>query len=80
VSIDSEGVLREALALPNRDRAALAAELLASLDELSPDDEEAVRIEWADELDRRARRARSGDDQGTLWPDVRDRLRNQLAR
>ena len=80
MSIDSEGVLREALTLPARERAEVAAELLASLDELAPEDADVVRAAWAEELDRRARRALSGEDQGESWEVVRDGLRAKLAR
>lgn len=79
MSIDSEGVLREALTLPSRERAEVAAELLASLDEATPNDAEAVRAAWAEELERRARRALSGDDAGEPWEGLRDRSRNELA-
>jgi hypothetical protein len=80
MSIDSEAVLRDALTLPSRDRAAVAAELLASLDEAEVEDADAVRAAWIDELERRDRRARSGDDAGEPWPELRDRLHNKLTR
>lgn len=80
MSIDSEGVLREALTLPARERAEVAAELLASLDEPAPEDADVVQAAWAEELERRARRALSGDDHGEPWEAVRDRSRAKLAR
>ena len=80
MSIDAEAVLREALTLPSRDRAEVAAELLASLDEPAMTDPEAVRAAWAGELERRARRALSGEDPGEAWPALRDRLRNKRSR
>lgn len=80
MSIGSEGVLRKALMLPSRERADLAAELLASLDEPAKDDAEAVRAAWAEELELRARRSLSGDDVGEPWEALRDRSRNNLAR
>jgi len=80
MSIDFEEVLREALTLPTQARAAVAAELLASLDEPVVDDADAVQAAWADELEQRARRARSGEDAGESWPAVRDRVRNALTR
>ena len=80
MSIDAEAVLREALTLPTRDRAEVAAELLASLDEPAMTDPEAVRAAWAEELEQRARRALSGEDPGEAWPALRDRLRNKLSR
>ena len=80
MSIDSEGVLREALTLSSRERAVVAAELLASLDEPVSGDAEAVAAAWAEELEQRARRALSGQDGGEPWEAVRDRSRNKLAR
>lgn len=80
MSIDSEAVLREALALPSRARAAVAAELLASLDEPVAEDAEAVRTAWAEELEVRARRARSGEDTGEPWSALRDGLRTNTPR
>lgn len=80
MSIDSDTVLREALALPVDRRAEVAAQLLASLDEPVQDDPDDIRREWAEELERRARRAISGEDPGEQWPEVRDRIRNKLAR
>jgi hypothetical protein len=80
MSVDSDALLREALALPSQERAAVAAELIASLDEVVVDDPEAVRAAWDEEIETRARRARSGADAGQPWPALRDRLRNQLSR
>lgn len=50
-------VLKNALSLEVRDRAALAEKLLSSLDELS--EEEAERL-WADEAKRRLEEYRAG--------------------
>ncbi len=80
MSIDSEAVLRDALALPSQARAEVAAELLASLDQPVVEDAEVVRAAWAEELELRARRARSGDDPGESWPALRDRFRNSTTR
>ena len=80
MSIDSEAILREALTLPAQARATVAAELLASLDEPAVDDVDAVRAAWAEELEHRARRARSDEDAGEPWPALRDRLRNKHSR
>jgi hypothetical protein len=80
MSIEPEAILRDALALPSRARAVVAAELLASLDEPDADDAEAVAAAWAQELEQRARRALSGEDPGESWALVRDRLRDSLAR
>lgn len=80
MAIDSDAILREALTLPARARASVAAELLASLDESTVDDAEAVQAAWVEELDQRALRAQTGDDPGEPWPILRDRVRNKLTR
>jgi putative addiction module component (TIGR02574 family) len=80
MSINAEAVLREPLTLPSQERAKVAAELLASLEETPMADAEAVREAWAEELEHRARRAASGEDAGEPWEALRDRLRAKLAR
>ena len=79
MSDQAEALLREALALPEEDRADVAAELLASLNAPSPDDPATVRTLWAQELERRARRALSGDAIGEDWSSVRESLADELA-
>jgi putative addiction module component (TIGR02574 family) len=54
---DLEEVLRNALSLGVRDRAALAERLLASLDELSEEEAEGL---WAEEAERRLTEYRAG--------------------
>jgi putative addiction module component (TIGR02574 family) len=80
MSVDAQAVLREALTLPPRERAEVAAELLASLDEPAAEGAEAVQAAWAEELEHRARRAQSGGDAGEPWESVRDRVRSKFAR
>ena len=70
----AEALLREALGLPEEDRADVAAELLASLDALGADDPATVRSLWAQELERRARRMLSGEAVDEDWSSVRQRL------
>ena len=70
-------VLDEALQLELSERAELAAELLASLDG-EPDED--VEVAWAAEIERRAERARSGEDPGRPWVEVRDRAKDALRR
>lgn len=79
MSIKPEAILRDALALPSQARAAVAAELLASLEDPVVEDADVIAAAWATELEQRARRARSGEDIGESWPVVRDRLRDTLA-
>lgn len=61
-------VLDEALQLELSERAELAAELLASLDGEPDEDVEAA---WAAEIERRAARARSGEDSRRSWTESR---------
>ena len=79
MTAEAEAVLREALALADEDRADVAAELLASLDASSNDDPATVRTLWSQELERRAKRALSGDAAGEDWAVVRQRLADELA-
>ena len=73
---ESQIILHDALALPIHERAAVAAELLASLDgEPDPDAE----IAWAAELERRALRVLSGESQGEDWEVVHERIRRDLG-
>jgi len=68
-------VLNEALQLDVADRAEVAAELLASLDGEPDRDVEAA---WAAEIERRATRARSGEDPGSPWAEARDAAKAAL--
>jgi hypothetical protein len=79
MATDAETVLQEALALPDQDRADVAARLLASLEPLDDEDAASVRAAWGHELGRRARRALSGEDVGEDWATVRRRLADELA-
>jgi hypothetical protein len=69
-------VLDEALQLDLADRAEVAAELLASLDG-EPDED--VDAAWAAEIERRATRARSGEDRGRPWAEARDAAKAALT-
>jgi putative addiction module component (TIGR02574 family) len=73
----TEALLREALSLADDERAALAAELLASLDDPA-DDPDVVEAAWAAELARRAGRVMRGESAGEAWADVRQRLASRL--
>lgn len=70
-----EQLLKLALKLGSEERAALAAELIASLDGEPDCDAEPT---WASEIERRAERARAGEDPGKAWPEARKRLRTKL--
>lgn len=70
-------VLREALALPADERAQVAADLLASLDEEREETEE-VTSSWAAEIERRARQVLDDQSSGEDWDTARDRIAGQL--
>ena len=72
MSSNSKKVLQDALELPIDDRAAIAAELLASIDGEPHEDVEAA---WAKEIERRARRAVAGESTGEDWRTVIAELR-----
>lgn len=75
----AEDLRRQALALTDGERADLAAELLASLDEQAEDDAEVVRVVWAEEIERRARMVIAGESPTEPWEIVRQRLVDELA-
>ena len=79
MTTEVEALLREALALPERDRADVPAELLASLDAPAADDPATVRALWSEELERRAKRVLARESIGEDWPSVRQRLTDELA-
>jgi len=70
-------LLEDALKLGSQERADLAAELIESLDPETDEDAEAA---WAEEITRRAARARSGEDPGRPWAEVRERVERGLAK
>lgn len=74
-----EALLQEALRLPRTERADVAAELLASLDEELTENAEELEKAWAAEIERRARRVLAGESAGTPWDDVERRVRKRLA-
>ena len=75
----AQELLREALTLPVEERADVAAELLASLDEAPPENGAEVEAAWAREIERRARRVMSGESAGEPWEDVRARVVQRLT-
>jgi len=72
MSEPAKKLLDEALLLSTHDRAALAAELLASLDGAADEDVEAA---WAAEIQRRVERVSAGDGVFEDWDTVREQLR-----
>jgi putative addiction module component (TIGR02574 family) len=73
VKTHAEQLLREALKLPADERAAVATELWASLDEPAEIAQD-VEAAWAAEIERRARRVLGGEATGEPWPEVRQRV------
>ena len=76
----AQGLLREALTLPIDERANVAAELLASLDDEAVENPAEVEAAWAEEIERRARRVMAGESQGIAWEDVRARAEAALRK
>jgi putative addiction module component (TIGR02574 family) len=74
----AQDLLREALALPLDERADVAAELLASLDDAAAERPADVEAAWAAEIERRARRALADESGGVAWDDVRRRAEAEL--
>jgi len=69
--MDEKRLLEQALQLPAEARAALAAELIESLDEQVDSDAEAV---WAEEIRRRVELLRSGQATTIPWSIARRRI------
>lgn len=74
----SEELRRDALALPDVERAHLAAELLVSLEPAADDDPTAALSLWGTEIERRARRVLAGASEGQDWKIVRQQVADTL--
>jgi putative addiction module component (TIGR02574 family) len=68
------------LTLPVAERADVAAELLASLDDAETENPAEVEAAWAAEIERRARRVMSGESAGVPWEEVRRRAEAELRK
>ncbi len=68
----AQAVLTTALSLTVKERAELAAELLASLDAESDENAEDVEAAWAAEIERRVRRLEVEGSRGRPWQEVFD--------
>jgi putative addiction module component (TIGR02574 family) len=75
----TQDLLREALSLPVDERADVAAQLLASLDDEDVATED-IEAAWAVEIEKRARRVLSGQSEGIPWEDVRRRADAELRK
>jgi len=71
MGMDSKQLLAEALRLPEEERAALAGELIQSLEtEVDPDAEAA----WASEIRARLKRVEAGTVETIPWSEARRRI------
>jgi putative addiction module component (TIGR02574 family) len=76
----AQALLQEALGLPIDERAGVAAELLASLDDVATENPGEVEAAWAVEIETRARRVMAGKSQGVPWDLVRARAEAELRK
>jgi len=76
MSTRADTILGTALALPPDERAWLASELIASLDEGEDADVEAA---WAVEIERRIAEVESGEARTVSWEEARARIKSKLA-
>jgi hypothetical protein len=75
----NEALLREILSLSLEERADVATQLLASLDDPPDTEADAIDREWGAEVERRARRVLNGDSPGIRWPEVARKVKNRLT-
>jgi putative addiction module component (TIGR02574 family) len=78
MSMDARDLLREALRLPVGARAALAAELIESLDDGEPDEE--VEAAWAQEIKRRLAEIETGTAKLVPWEEAERQIMATIAR
>ena len=74
----AQELLREALGLPVDERAGVAAELLASLDDVSAENPAEVEAAWAAEIEKRVAELDAGTVESIPWEQVRQRLLDRL--
>ena len=77
MSARSYTILGTALALPPDDRAWLAAELIASLEE---PEAEGVEATWAAEIEKRIAEVESDGAETVSWEEARTRIKSMLAK
>jgi putative addiction module component (TIGR02574 family) len=73
----AEKILAEALTLDTRERADVAAKLLASLDS---EPEEEVEAAWAAEVARRIEEIETGRVELVPWEDVESRIEREILK
>ena len=77
MSATADSILGTVLALPPDERARIAAELIASLDE---GEDTGVETAWAAEIERRIAEIESGEAETVSWEEARARIRSKLAK
>lgn len=73
-------VFKKALSLPPKERAALAHELIASLDDGEAEDPKEVEKAWAKEIERRIADVDSGSVTPVPWEEARARIQQNLKK
>src|SRR5688572_20674799 len=74
VSMGSDALYREAMDLPDDERASLAVRLLAIVDEPAVDDSLESYTAWLRDIEQRLDALVSGEDPGEDWDDVYEDL------
>ena len=74
MTTSAQKLFEQALTLPVADRAELAAQLLATLEEREQD----VETAWAAEIEKRAAEARSNPDDNEDWRTVLERIEREV--
>jgi putative addiction module component (TIGR02574 family) len=77
MSTRADTILGTALALPPDERAWLAAELIASLEEA---EDAGVEAAWAEEIEKRIAEVESGEAETSTWEEARERVRATLSK
>jgi putative addiction module component (TIGR02574 family) len=77
MSTRADTILDTALALPPKERAWLASELIASLEEGADVDVEAA---WAEEIEKRIAEVDSGEAETSSWEEAQARIRATLSK
>ncbi len=72
---DAQELLQKALTLPDKERAELAGNLIASLDAIQDPDVDAA---WQEEIARRAHQVQSGQVKTVSWESVQQKGRALL--
>ncbi|MCC6808037.1 MAG: addiction module protein [Deltaproteobacteria bacterium] len=78
MAMAARDLFSKALALPAKERARLASELIASLDEGAPDPGAAEA--WDREIERRVEGLSNGTVKAVPWEEARKRIRGRLSK